>query len=113
MINSKMKGKSGELECAERLRQATGLGFRRSQQYSGHEVGDVVSSHLPSWHIEVKRGKRILLNKAMEQALHDKKDCQIPVVCHRRDREEWLVTCRMKDLVEMSVSLYLAMVGES
>lgn len=97
-MNSKKKGKNGELELSRVLR---GYGYpaRRGQQYSGTETSaDVVG--LPGIHIECKRVEKLNITDAIEQA---KRDCggNIPAVMHRKNNEEWLVTMRLKDWIEI------------
>ncbi len=97
-MNSKKKGKNGELELSRVLR---GYGYpaRRGQQYSGTETSaDVVG--LPYIHIECKRNERLNITDAIEQA---KRDCgsNIPTVMHRKNHEEWLVTMRLADWIEI------------
>lgn len=89
-INSKQKGKNGELEVAHILK---GYGFdaRRSQQYAGiNNDADVIG--LPSVHIEVKRTEKLNIDKAMEQSIKDSRENEMPIVVHRKNRAKWLVT---------------------
>jgi len=37
----------------------------------------------------------------MEQAIRDSEGKAVPIVAHRRNREEWLVTMRAEDFMEM------------
>lgn len=93
-INSKSKGKRGELEWARFCRDQ-GYDCRRGQQYSGIEGEDVVG--LPGIHCEVKRTERLSLYDAMDQARRDATDGQLPIVAHRRNRSDWLVVMRAED----------------
>lgn len=100
-MNSRRKGKDGELEAAAFLR---GLGFtaaRRTQQFSGAgHRGDVEDTeNLPLIHFEVKRGKnngdwhhgsRHLL-AACEQAARDANGSYW-VVLWRVDKGHWHLT---------------------
>ena len=91
-INSRAKGKRGELEFRDLLRK-NGVNARRGQQYAGTSDGgapDVIHD-LPGVHFEVKWVEKLNLAEAMAQA---KNDCggQIPVVAHKRNRGEWYVT---------------------
>jgi hypothetical protein len=100
VINSKRKGKSGELQIANILKEH-GYDCRRSQQFCGYAPDgqpDVVG--LPGIHIEVKRVERLNIDTAMEQAI---RDCQndIPTVWHRRNRKPWYVTMRLEDWIDM------------
>ncbi|GFN35346.1 PDDEXK family nuclease [Tepidimicrobium xylanilyticum] len=97
-INSKRKGKNGELEFSN-LCKKHGFNTRRSQQYAGiHGDADVVG--LDGIHIEVKRVERLNIEQALQQAERDKKEREIPIVAHRRNREEWKITMRAKDWFE-------------
>lgn len=90
-INSRSKGKRGELEVAALFREAGYPDARRGQQYSGlHGDSDVVG--VPGLHIEVKRVERLNLDKAIEQAERDCKAGMMPMVIHKRNRSKWLVT---------------------
>ena len=55
-MNSKRKGKRGELELAKKLKEC-GFSARRGQQYSGIGGDDVVG--LDGIHIECKRSERL------------------------------------------------------
>ena len=94
-INSNQKGKKGEREWAKLCREQGFTDARRGQQFSGIEGKDVVG--LPDIHVEVKRVERLNISKAMEQAIGDSKDTEIPIVAHRKNREEWKVTMRAED----------------
>lgn len=98
-INSRQKGKRGELELAHKL-QEFGFDARRSQQYAGiNNDADVVG--LPHLHVECKRVEALNIDKAMEQAKRDARDVEVPVVMHRKDRQEWKVTIQLKHFMEM------------
>lgn len=90
-MNSREKGKRGEREFAALCREYGYNNAQRGQQYCGIEGEDVTG--LPYTHIEVKRVNRLQLSDAMEQSIRDAQG-KIPIVAHRRDREEWLITMR-------------------
>lgn len=95
-INSNQKGKKGEREFSRLCREQGFEEARRSQQYAGiNNDADVVG--LPGIHVEVKRVERLNISKAMEQAIGDSKETEIPIVAHRKNREEWKVTMRAED----------------
>jgi hypothetical protein len=71
-INSRTKGKVGELEFAHLL-QEHGMLARRGQQYSGIGGDDVVIEGREDLHVECKRVERLNLEKAMAQAVRDAK----------------------------------------
>ena len=98
MVNSKQKGARGERELANKLKEY-GFDCRRGQQYCGAS-GDADVIGLPEIHIECKRVQRLNITDAMSQAIGDCKG-KIPVVMHRKDREEWLVTMRLNDWIEL------------
>jgi len=98
-MNSRSKGKRGELEVARLLREY-GYNCRRGQQYSGaNGDADVVGLH--GIHIEVKRRESLNIHEAMDQAKRDAKTDEKPVVIHRKNNTEWLVTMRFDDFIEL------------
>lgn len=99
-MNSKRKGKNGELEFS-RLCREQGYDCRRTAQYCGNtgEAADVIG--LPGIHVEVKRVERLNISEAMGQAIRDAKSGDIPLVAHRRSHEPWLATMRLEDWFEL------------
>ena len=96
-MNSRSKGKRGELELAKELRKY-GFEARRGQQYCGAN-GDADVVGLPGMHLEVKRVEKLNVEKALQQAERDSQEGKIPVVMHRANREEWKVTMRLEDFI--------------
>ena len=98
-INSKQKGKSGELEWVHFLKDR-GVDARRGVQYSGEIGSPDVISDFEGFHFEVKRTERLALYKALFQAIED---CgtKTPVVAHRQNRKDWVVVLRADDFVEL------------
>lgn len=96
-INSRDKGKRGELEVAHFFK---GYGFdaRRSQQFAGMN-GDADVVGVPFLHLEVKRTENLHLDKAMEQSIRDAREGEIPTVVHRKDRQEWKITLALEDFM--------------
>ena len=90
MTNSRRKGKEGELELS-RLLRAEGFEARRGQQYSGAN-GDADVIGLPGIHIECKRVENLNIYDAIEQAVRDAGEHELPAVFHRRNNRKWLVT---------------------
>ena len=99
-INSKSKGKRGELELSRKLKEY-GYNCRRTAQYCGNtgDASDVVG--LPKIHIECKRNEKLNVYDAMSQSIHDAKDGESPTVMWRKNNCEWLVTMRLSDWIEM------------
>jgi Holliday junction resolvase len=98
-INSKAKGKAGELELSKILREH-GYDTRRGQQYCGAN-GDADVVGLPYVHIECKRVEKLNLDAAMDQARGDSRDAEKPCVIHRKNREQWKVTMLLDDWIEL------------
>jgi Holliday junction resolvase len=101
-INSKRKGKTGELELARKLREL-GYDVRRSVQYNGkEEEGQADLLGLPGIHIECKRTEKLNLYEAVNQAKRDSegKD-ELPVVFHRRNNCEWLAVMPLEDFIRL------------
>lgn len=98
MVNSRQKGKRGELDLCKALREVMGWTVRRSQQFCGR-AGDsdlVVEEH-PALFVECKLVQRLNVPEVMKVAV-DQAGSSLPSLFHRRDREEWLVTIRLADL---------------
>lgn len=88
-MNSKQKGKRGELELVEALRYAGYAHARRSAQYCGNtgDAPDIVG--IDDLHIECKRVEAFRDEVSLQQAENDAKKNEIPVVMYRRNHEEW------------------------
>lgn len=99
-MNSRQKGKRGELELAKVLREH-GYETRRGQQYSGTETSaDVVG--LPGIHIECKRVENLNVYNALMQAIRDTGESgDLPAVFHRKNNQPWLVTMRLDDWLKI------------
>ena len=96
-INSRSKGKRGELEIAHFM-QKYNFDARRGQQFSGLQ-GDADVVGVPYLHLEVKRVEALNLDKAMEQSIRDAREGETPTVVHRKDRQEWKITLRLEDFM--------------
>lgn len=102
-VNSRRKGKEGELELARILR-TYGFDTRRGQQFKGGgDSPDVMG--LPGVHIECKRVQSLNIEKAMVQSRTDAEGTNdVPVVIHRRDREKWKVTMDLDEFMKMYIA---------
>ena len=103
--NARRKGAAGELEAAKALNDVLPHAqARRAQQYAGHyTAADLHCEGLPGLQIEVKRRQSMNLHKVMSESLANCTEDQTPVILHRKDNEEWLLTIRLQDL---PVTLY-------
>lgn len=106
------KGARGERELARELIRVLGVqdgSIYRSVQHCGREgAGDVLG--VAGVHVESKRTESLSIYKAMEQSLED---CgkNIPIVCHKRNLQQWLLVCELKDIVKLSRAI-IAIVDE-
>jgi hypothetical protein len=99
-MNSCQKGKRGERAWRDEL-IAHGYDARRGQQFAGSpDSPDVICPDLPDIHFEVKAVERLNIHEAMAQAIDDA-DGKTPVVAHKRNRGDWLVTMRADDWFKM------------
>lgn len=98
-VNSRQKGKRGELELKRKLNEH-GYDTRRGQQYCGAN-GDADVVGLDGIHIECKRVEKLNLYDAMAQAKSDKHDGEKPTVFHRKNNCKWLVTMELDDWIEL------------
>lgn len=96
-MNSRQKGARGERQWRDQLREA-GYEARRGVQFAGGtDSPDVVCEDLKGFHFEVKLVNALNVDKVMrEQAVPDAGP-KIPVIAHKKDRSEWLVTLRAED----------------
>lgn len=98
-MNSRQKGARGERELAKALK-AYGYDCRRGQQYCGAN-GDADVVGLPGIHIECKRVEKLNLYDAMAQSKADARENEMPVVMHRKNNCDWLVTMSLEDWIKI------------
>ena len=98
--SSQRKGADGERELVSIL-QRSGYQVERGGSETFGTVPDVTG--LPGVHVEVKRVERLNISTAMDQAIRDAERFRdgAPTVFHRRNREQWLVTMRLTDWLEL------------
>lgn len=100
-INSKRKGKTGELEFAHECEKYGFTNVHRTAQTNGKLEQSLADCEgLEGIHIEVKRVEQLNIDKAMEQSIRDlktKKGKRIPVVFHRKNRKPWKATMLLED----------------
>ena len=102
-MNVKVKGSRGEHELVGILRAAGIDAWRNDQMYVGGRGNPDVSAEV--WgiplHIEVKRVERLNVPEAVKQAVRDAEGDALPVVAHRRNREQWLVTIPLESVLNI------------
>ena len=115
--SSKNKGAAGERELAKVLNELFNISAIRGRQFCGSAGNpDVLLQkqageervNLPGLHIECKRVERLNLYDALKQSESDAREGEIPVVCHRRNRDSWIISFRLdklKDIAEWIQSL--------
>lgn len=101
-MNAKRKGSGGERELAEILRAAGIRAYRNDQIFRGGKGNPDVSAEAFGFplHIEVKRVEKLNVPEAVNQAIRDAKPGVLPIVAHRRNREQWLVTAPLAAILE-------------
>lgn len=98
---SRRKGKGGELELTKELTRLFGVTYRRgTQSRGGKEEADVVG--IQGIHVECKRAEKLNLYAALDQAIGDRQDDNIPIVAHRKNGKEWVAIVRLDDLPRLA-----------
>lgn len=94
--SSQAKGRRAELEIC-RILQAHGIDARPGDPVSYGSTPDVTG--VGGIHCEVKRSENLRLTEWLEQAVRDSEKFHdgMPVLFHRRNRQEWLCTMRLSD----------------
>lgn len=107
-MNSKQKGKRGELEVARILKDNGFEDARRTAQFCGNtgDAADVVG--LDGFHVEVKRCETIKMMDWIRQAERDCKGEKIPLVVFRKNNDDWYVTLRFQAFLDILKVLNIA-----
>mgnify|MGYP001229761168 CR=1 FL=1 len=125
MVNSKRKGKVGELDAVKAIMDHLCIPVRRSVQYKGTAESadlDVLGGY--PIHFEVKRVESLSVYAALERALQDAgrtgdnakdrtrqsstdnnpcpKESKPVLLLWRRNRKPWLAICLLADLPEIA-----------
>lgn len=96
-MNGRNKGKSGEREAARVIAEAFAVAMRRGQQYAGgNQSPDIIG--LKGIHVEVKRVEAMSLYNWIDQAQRDHTPGEVPMVLHRKNKREWLVSIKLEYL---------------
>jgi hypothetical protein len=100
--NSRQKGKRGELEAAGVLREMFSWTARRTQQFKGTtDSSDLEVAETPEAFWEVKREERLNVFDAVATAAAQAGG-KLPVLMHRKNNTDWLVTVRLADLARLA-----------
>lgn len=102
-LNSRRKGKIGELEACHALREMFGWQAMRTQQRTGWsptgDSPDIECAQTPDIFWEIKRCQSLNVPRALSLAV---RQCgrRVPVVMHRPNRSPngWMLTIRLSDL---------------
>lgn len=101
------KGAVGEREAAAEWNRHFGTTLnRRCMQSRGGKNDGADLQGQAGLHIEVKRVEKLNINAAMDQAIGDATDGNVPIVVHRISRMPWLVTVRLDDLPQLATTLF-------
>ena len=98
------KGKRGERQLRDLLRDAGFDSAYRTQQFSGacpEGSADVRCPQLPSIHWEVKNVEKLSIWAAMAQALVDAAAGQTAVVAHTKNNCGFLITLRAEAFIDI------------
>jgi hypothetical protein len=100
--NSRQKGKRGELEAAHALHDLFSWTARRTQQFKGTtDSSDVEVDETPEAFWEVKREERLNVFNALDTAVAQA-GTKLPILMHRKNNTDWLVTVRLADLKRLA-----------
>lgn len=94
------KGANAEREVAQLIRKH-GFNARRGQVFN-HEP-DIITD-IPV-HLEIKRQETTKIHEWMKQSTEQSRG-QSPAVVHRRNREDWLITMKFEDWLEIIAPPY-------
>lgn len=110
-MNSKQKGKRGELYVVRKFKEY-GYECNRTAQFKGNTGRADDVEGIDYIHCEVKFVESLNLSKAMEQAVRDTAESKrfaFPTVFHKKNREDLLVTMRFGDWIKLYNEYYSSM----
>lgn len=101
MVNSRRKGSRGEREACAAWEKVFGVPLRRSQQYCGRtgDAPDIIGHDGIAF--EVKRRNRLNIHEAINKLCAEANNGDVPVLLHRKDNEDWLVTVKLEFLPDL------------
>lgn len=107
MVNPKRKGNSGEREFAKIINKIFNVKYARTPNSGGLNIkADIRRTYLSrksrvdDFHWEVKRQEKLNIYNAINQAIQDAR-LLVPVVAHRRNNGDWLITMKAEDLLNL------------
>jgi hypothetical protein len=104
-INSRQKGARCERELRDLFHGQGYAKARRGQQFCGHpDAPDVIVPELPWLHLESKAVQNLNVWKAMGTAVEDAGPEKMPVMFHKKNGTDWLVTMRQEDWFKLLAS---------
>lgn len=99
MTNSRTKGKAGELELANILKEELRLDVRRNWMAQSAEAGHADLTGVPGWAIECKRAKSPRIKDWWAQAVRQGMQASLkPVLIWRLDRSDWQAMISVREL---------------
>lgn len=99
--SAQAKGRRAEIELAQFL-QANGYTDARPGAALNYGTQPDITG-VPGLHIECKRHEKLEITKWYQQAQEDAERMQDgrPVVIHRRNRQQWMITLSLADFLEL------------
>lgn len=108
MINSKKKGKKGELYVVNKFKEY-GYNCNRTAQFKGNTGRADDIEGIDYIHCEVKFVEKLNLEEAMNQAIRDSLEGNreaFPTVFHKKNYKDLLVTMRFDDWIQIYNEYY-------
>lgn len=99
-INSRAKGARAERMFAKLLREY-GYEAERGCQHAGGKDSPDVKCNMPGVHWEIKWVEKLNLWDAMAQSKGDAGEGEMPLVAHKRNNTEWLVTMPFTEWIKL------------
>ena len=101
MVNSRQKGKRGELAFRDLLRERGYAEARRGQQFAGGPDSPDVVGGPEGFHFEVKFRETHQPWEAMAQAEAERHPRDMPVVAMKKNGKQWLIVLREIDFFHL------------
>lgn len=100
--SSRCKGASGERELRDKLRELLGIDCSRGCQFKGaRDSPDIKMPEDSGLYVECKRVEKLNLRAAVNKATEEAEDL-CPIVCHRTNRNSWLITAELDNLPRLA-----------